>query len=74
MGNYEANDPPWRSFRPAVSGREAPRKEHGSLERVFRLRAPEANTVSLSFGGSNPDAKDASGVWMATAGPMAPEI
>ena len=74
MGNYEANDPPWRSFRPTVSNREAPRKEHVSLERIFRLRAPEANTVSLSFGRSKPDAKDASGVWTATAGPMASEI
>ena len=41
---------------------------------TFRLRAPEANTVSLSFGGSKPMTKDATGVWTATAGPMAPEI
>jgi enterochelin esterase-like enzyme len=41
---------------------------------VFRLRAPEAKQVSLSFAGSKPMTKDSSGVWTATAGPVAPEI
>jgi enterochelin esterase-like enzyme len=41
---------------------------------TFRLRAPEASQVSLSFAGSKPMTKDAAGVWSATVGPLAPEI
>ncbi len=41
---------------------------------VFRLRAPEASKVTLSFGGAKPMSKDESGVWSATIGPLAPEI
>ncbi len=41
---------------------------------VFRLRAPEAARVTLSFGGSKPMSKDDSGVWSATVGPVEPEI
>src|ERR1700722_8540567 len=41
---------------------------------VFRLKAPEASRVTLSFLGSKPMSKDDSGVWTATAGPVEPEI
>jgi enterochelin esterase family protein len=41
---------------------------------VFRLRAPQAAQVTLSFSGSKPMSKDAAGVWTATVGPMEPEI
>ena len=41
---------------------------------VFRLRAPEAAQVSLSFAGSKPMSKDDAGVWSATVGPVEPEI
>src|SRR6266705_1469687 len=41
---------------------------------VFRLRAPEASRVTLSFGGSKPMVKDDAGVWTATVGPLEPEI
>jgi len=41
---------------------------------VFRLRAPQAAQVVLSFAGSKPMAKDSAGVWAATVGPMEPEI
>ncbi|MGO9897264.1 MAG: esterase, partial [Bryobacteraceae bacterium] len=41
---------------------------------VFRLRAPEAARVTLSFAGSKPMSKDGAGVWSATVGPVDPEI
>ena len=41
---------------------------------VLRLRAPQAAQVTLSFSGSKPMTKDAAGVWMATVGPLEPEI
>ncbi len=41
---------------------------------TFRLRAPEANQISLSFGGLKPMTKDAGGIWTATVGPLEPEI
>jgi enterochelin esterase-like enzyme len=41
---------------------------------VFRLRAPEAGRVTLSFAGSKPMSKDDSGVWSATVGPVEAEI
>jgi len=41
---------------------------------VFRLRAPEASKVTLSFSGAKPMSRDESGVWSATIGPVAPEI
>jgi len=41
---------------------------------VFRLRAPEAGRVNLSFGGSKTMTKDDAGVWSATVGPVEPEI
>lgn len=41
---------------------------------VFRLRAPEAAKVTLSFAGSKPMSKDDAGVWSATVGPVDPEI
>src|ERR1700676_4204381 len=41
---------------------------------VFRLRAPEAGRVTLSFAGSKPMSKDDAGVWSATVGPVDPEI
>jgi enterochelin esterase-like enzyme len=41
---------------------------------VFRLRAPEAVRVTLSFAGSKPMSKDDAGVWSATVGPVDPEI
>jgi hypothetical protein len=41
---------------------------------IFRLRAPQATQVTLSFAGSKPMSKDATGVWTATVGPVDPEI
>jgi len=41
---------------------------------VFRLRAPEATHVALSFSGSKPMTKGAAGIWTATVGPLEPEI
>jgi enterochelin esterase-like enzyme len=41
---------------------------------VFRLRAPQAAQVTLSFAGSKPMSKDDAGVWSATVGPVDPEI
>jgi enterochelin esterase-like enzyme len=41
---------------------------------VFRLRAPEAAHVTLSFAGSKPMSKDDAGVWSAIVGPVDPEI
>ena len=41
---------------------------------VFRLRAPEAAHVTLSFAGSKPMSKDDAGVWSVTVGPVDPEI
>jgi enterochelin esterase family protein len=41
---------------------------------VFRLRAPQAAQVTLSFSGPKPMGKDAAGIWTATVGPMEPEI
>jgi len=41
---------------------------------TFRLRAPQASQVSLSFAGAKPMTKDANGVWSATVGPVPPEI
>jgi enterochelin esterase-like enzyme len=41
---------------------------------VFRLRAPEAARVTLSFAGTKPMSKDDAGVWIATVGPLEPEI
>jgi len=37
---------------------------------VFRLKAPEAARVTLSFGGLKAMSKDAAGVWSATVGPV----
>ena len=41
---------------------------------LFRLRAPQAAQVVLSFSGSKPMTKDEAGLWTATVGPMEPEI
>src|SRR5947209_5651123 len=43
---------------------------------TFRLRAPEANkiTVSGDLGPAKPLTKDANGVWSVTVGPLAPEL
>jgi enterochelin esterase-like enzyme len=41
---------------------------------VFRLKAPEAVRVTLSFAGSKAMSKDEAGIWSATVGPLEPEI
>lgn len=45
---------------------------------TFRVNAPKASSVSLIFGAANPKpqpmAKDATGIWSITVGPVAPEI
>jgi hypothetical protein len=41
---------------------------------VFRLRAPEAARVTLSFAGSKQMVKDDAGVWTVTVGPVEAEI
>ncbi len=47
---------------------------HADRTVTFRLRAPEASRVVLSFLGSHPMSKDDSGLWTASAGPLEPEI
>jgi enterochelin esterase-like enzyme len=47
---------------------------HADHTITFRLRAPEASQVSLSFHGTKPMTKGADGIWSATAGPVEPEI
>src|ERR1035438_1317385 len=41
---------------------------------IFRLSAPHASQVALSFSGPKPMTKDAAGIWTATVGPVEPEI
>jgi len=41
---------------------------------VFRLLAPQATKVVLSFNGMKPMSKDAGGIWTATVGSVQPEI
>src|SRR5690242_9308828 len=41
---------------------------------TFRIRAPQANEVSLSMGGAKKMTKDESGLWTITVGPLDPEI
>jgi enterochelin esterase family protein len=45
---------------------------------IFRLRAPQANSVSVDFGSSLLDTvtftKDSSGLWSVTLGPYAPDL
>jgi enterochelin esterase family protein len=41
---------------------------------TFRLRAPKATDVALSFQGTKPMTKDADGMWSITVGPLEPEI
>ena len=47
---------------------------HADRTITFRLRALEANQVSLQFRGAKPMTKGADGVWSLTAGPVEPEI
>jgi enterochelin esterase-like enzyme len=49
---------------------------HPDRRITFRIRAPKASEVSLSFGFSEPQplSKDDSGVWSVTVGPVEPEI
>lgn len=41
---------------------------------IFRLKAPDAARVTLSFAGTKSMSKGADGVWVATVGPLEPEI
>jgi enterochelin esterase-like enzyme len=41
---------------------------------VFRLKAPTATLVTLSFSGSKPMTRDDAGLWTATVGPLEPEL
>ena len=47
---------------------------HADRTVTFRLRAPKATAVALSFKGSKPMTKDAAGTWSITVGPLDPEI
>jgi len=47
---------------------------HADRTVTFRLRAPKAAEVALSFQGSKLMAKDADGIWSVTLGPLEPEI
>src|SRR6516225_3576602 len=41
---------------------------------TFRLSAPQASQVTLSFSGQKAMAKDSNGIWTAIVGPVEPEI
>ena len=47
---------------------------HADRTVTFRVRAPKASEVALSFQGSKPMTKDADGTWSITVGPLEPEI
>ncbi|MGD8897976.1 MAG: esterase, partial [Acidobacteriota bacterium] len=49
---------------------------HPDRRITFRIRAPRASEVNLSFGSSEPQplSKDDSGLWSITIGPVEPEI
>jgi enterochelin esterase family protein len=47
---------------------------HANRTVTFRLRAPKATDVALSFQGTKPMTKDADGMWSITVGPLEPEI
>ncbi len=47
---------------------------HQDRRVTFRIRAPQAADVSLSLGGAKKMAKDDSGLWSITIGPLEPEI
>jgi enterochelin esterase-like enzyme len=47
---------------------------HADRTVTFRIRAPKASEVALSFQGSKPMTKDADGTWSITVGPLEPEI
>ena len=61
-----------------ITANAAPRlispEVHADRTVTFRLRAPKATEVALSFQGSKPMAKDADGTWSVTVGPLEPEI
>jgi enterochelin esterase-like enzyme len=69
---------PQNTYHPTGGASAPPRlvspEVHPDRTIVFRLRAPEASKVTLSFAGAKPMYKDESGVWTATVGPLAPEI
>ncbi len=69
---------PKNTYHPSGGASAAPRLVSPEVRPdrtiVFRLRAPEAGKVTLSFAGAKPMSKDESGVWTATVGPLAPEI
>ena len=47
---------------------------HADRTVTFRIRAPKASEVAVSFQGTKPMAKDADGTWSLTVGPLEPEI
>ena len=63
---------------PGNAGRErfVSPEVHGDGRVTFRVRAPKAGEVLLHLGGGKAQAlaKDASGVWALTVGPLAPEL
>jgi enterochelin esterase-like enzyme len=75
-----AQAPSRNTYRANGGAAAAPRlispEVHPDRTITFRLRAPDAVNVSLSFpgSGSKPMAKDASGLWTVTIGPVEPEI
>jgi enterochelin esterase family protein len=68
------------TYRPPNRGSAAvPRivspEVHPDRTITFRVSAPNANSVKLTFGGAaKPMAKDAAGIWTLTIGPVEPEI
>lgn len=62
----------------AASGRVRSPEVHADRRITFRVAAPTASSVTLSFDEGNvqthPMTRDASGVWAVTIGPVAPEI
>ena len=59
---------------PTAPARPVSPEIHPDRTVTFRLLAPQANTVALSWNGTKPMAKDASGLWSITVGPVEPDI
>ena len=61
-----------------ITANAAPRvispEVHADRTVTFRIRAPKATDVAVSFQGSKAMTKDADGTWSITVGPLEPEI
>jgi enterochelin esterase-like enzyme len=66
------NTPIVEDFKPATSNQDGrPYPQVNSQRRArFQIRAPQAQSVTVSLGGNTPLIKDASGVWTGTTVPL----